>query len=98
MKSNAVKEAQEKLVARKQAKVSDFKRTFGTEHGKRVLLDLILSSNIIGTTYKKDVNEMLVLEGGRNKVLEILAIMETDAEKFLALIREANRHGNAGRN
>jgi hypothetical protein len=79
------------LVEKKVARTMDYKRTFTSEQGKRVLQDLIFAHNVMTPTYVRgDAIEMAYKEGARNVVLRILTILETDEELMQKLIRETN--------
>ena len=79
------------LIEKKVARTMDYKRTFSSEQGKRVLYDLISAHNVMSPTYVRgDAIEMAYKEGGRNAVLRILTILETSEETMQNLIRETN--------
>ena len=70
----------------------DYKTTFSTASGKKVLDDLMKSCNMISSTVGKkiDVNEMLLEEGKRAVCLRILAFLETDINQLRERIRIDN--------
>ncbi len=55
---------------------SDYRTTFGSDDGERVLLDLLDQCNFFASSYKRDegntANETIFQEGRRNVVLYIL--------------------------
>lgn len=62
--------------------VIDYKITFNSEHGKRVLDDLDLFSGYRKSSFNKDPYLMAFLEGQRNVALRIHRILEeTNYEK-----------------
>lgn len=62
---------EKKLVAR----IQDYKRTFSTQHGERVLLDLMEHCNMLRPTFnqKNEVNLSIYNEGMRGAALYILS-------------------------
>jgi SOS response regulatory protein OraA/RecX len=83
---------QELLIARSQAKLADYKRTFSSEQGMRVLNDLVASNYLGESTFSKDLHEMAFKEGQRKVVLRILGILGTDPEKIKQMVEESH-HG-----
>jgi hypothetical protein len=78
------------FVEQKLAKVLDYKRTFSSQAGTRVLHDLMHAHYMLGPTFTKtDPNEVAFREGQRNVVLRILTLLDHDPEKLRVLIREA---------
>lgn len=72
------------------AKVIDYKRTFATQSGQKVLHDLIKAHFILQPTYSREHREDVIFkEGQRNVLLRILTILDQDPEKIRKLIREA---------
>ena len=70
-------------------RVLDYKRTFDSPEGKRVLYDLMIFGNFISPTLtvKNDPIEMAFNEGKRQVVLKILTYCQLDltmVEKFIA--------------
>jgi hypothetical protein len=76
------------------AKITDYQTVFQTEHGQRVLWDLISAHHVMGPTMPKngDVNAMLIREGERNVVLRIFSLLKMDAAKVQKLIRESDNY------
>jgi hypothetical protein len=77
------KTAENKYVSR----VKDYKQTFSTSAGKRVLYDLMKTHNILSSHFDHS-NELKTVfgEGERNVVLRILSILKTNPEKLMAHI------------
>jgi hypothetical protein len=85
--------AEEKSSARRQiAKAVDYQNTFRSEHGKRVLNDLVSQHFVMGSTFNGDVQTMAFQEGQRQVVLRILTVLKLDAEKVQNLIRESDEY------
>ncbi len=83
------------LVARKQAGlVVDYQRVFGTPEGKRVLMDLMRTHHIMGSTFDENPRVTVLNEGERNVVLRILHKLKTNAQEVYKLIDEAERESN----
>ena len=81
-----------KLENRTVARVKDYKITFGSVHGQRVLNDLIQTCHVLGPCFVKgDVHEAILREGERNSVLRILAILKVDPMKLQEKIKEAQK-------
>jgi hypothetical protein len=70
-----------------------YKKVFGSDDGRAVLLDLMKSTNMFTTTYPSGaadpVNEMLLAEGARMLVNRILTEIHMDLEEFLKCFEEA---------
>lgn len=87
------KTAIEKIVEKQTAKPKDYKKTFGTESGKRVLYDLIDSHFVMRPTFvPNDPYATARNEGERNVVLRIITMLNTDPEKIKQLIEESNNY------
>lgn len=77
---------------REQAKVAlaravDYKSCFGTEAGKRVLLDLIRNHHMKSSTFDPaNLYQTVFSEGERNVVLRIMAKLNIDAQKLEQII------------
>lgn len=68
-----------------------YQRVFGNPDGQEVLKDLIGTHSLLSSTYKDNVNEMLLKEGERNVVLRILSILKTNPAQFLERLKEYER-------
>jgi hypothetical protein len=76
------------------ATIIDYKKTFESERGQKVLLDLMKEASMVGSTIgTKDgsicVNQTFVNEGARNLVLYILKKLKFNEEKLLKVIEES---------
>ena len=63
-------------------KREDYKKTFATEEGKRVLQDLERVCMFRATTFSKDAMTMAFQEGLRTVYLHITTLMEMDIEEL----------------
>ena len=63
-------------------KREDYKKTFATEEGKRVLKDLERVCMYRSTTFDKDSHVMAFQEGLRTVYLHITTIMDMDIEEL----------------
>lgn len=78
-------EKTEKVLERGLARARDYKRTFATEHGKRVLYDLLRYHFVMDPVIVRgDTNgfQMAYNEGQRNVVLRLLKILNTTEEEM----------------
>lgn len=66
----------------------DFKNTFETESGKRVLAYLMKISGIPKKQTVADASHLLIQEGQQHIVYSILKILNTDQQDILAKIEE----------
>ncbi len=66
-------------------KAADYRETFGTDAGGRVLIDLIKAHHVFNSTFAKDERTHLLREGERNAVLRILTIMGYTEKDLLQL-------------
>lgn len=65
------------------ARAIDYKNCFGSEAGKRVLLDLMKNHHVKSSTFHPtNVNETVFMEGERNVVLRILNKLDIDIQKL----------------
>lgn len=72
-----------------------YKDVFGSEQGQEVLMDLMRTHHVLGTTYSpKDPNQIHIYEGERNVVLRILTYLELDTDELLKRMREASKREN----
>jgi hypothetical protein len=82
-----------KLAKRAMARVIDYKRTFASEQGRRVLSDLIAEHYVMNSTYVKgDPQDLAFREGQRQVVLRMLAIMKVDPTEIQQKIEESDRY------
>lgn len=69
-------------VAKLKGKREDYKKTFSTEEGKRVLKDLESVCMYRATTFSKDAMTMAFQEGLRTVYLHITTLMDMDIEEL----------------
>ncbi len=81
----------QKVGARFKAKVIDYRKTFSSEAGQRVLYDLMLEGHMLKPLpmSSPDRDEA---EGKRQIVLKILTMLKTDPDKLQKLIEGADAH------
>lgn len=89
MSEEEEKAALKKDQGRRAALQQDYIRTFQSEHGKRVLLDLMKRHYVLEAINSTVALELAHVEGARSVVLRIMNAMTTDPEKLANLIREA---------
>lgn len=86
-------EASARLQERKLSQLKDYKRTFSSEQGQRVLMDLISAHHVMGSTYVKgDAIDMAFREGQRQVILRIMTIMKYEPDQVAKTIREADQY------
>lgn len=69
------------------ATLGDYRRTFETDHGRRVLWDLMKNSGMLGTSFvPNDPYTTCYNEGGRAVVLDILKKLNTNVSRLEELI------------
>jgi hypothetical protein len=74
------------------AKLQDYKRTFGSEHGKRVLYDLMNEHYFLRSSYDSNPQEMAFREGQKNVVLRIMTALKLDQEQLKQKIEGADEY------
>lgn len=90
-KNGTQKSRGRKLAEKQVAKVYDYKKTFGSEQGKRILADLFSSHYVMNSTYtRSDALEMAFREGQRQVVLRILTILNMDPINMKRQIEESH--------
>lgn len=83
--------AQRKEFLKAEAKLrADYRATFSSAAGERVLQDLMRSHYMYGTTFDSvNRDEVLLREGQRSVVMRIIDLMHnTDPQKMLKLLEE----------
>lgn len=73
-------------------RVLDYKQVFGTEHGKRVLYDLVKTHNVLNSTFDKDPATFAFKEGERNVVLRILTLLNVDTVQLQNIIEKGKQN------
>lgn len=78
-------------------RILDYKRTFSTEEGQRVLYDLMVFGNFLRPTlgHNNDVTEMAFNEGKRQMALRILTYCQLDMETINKFIEKRQGERNA---
>ena len=68
----------------------DYNITFGSEHGRRVLIDLLQYAHVLEAPSLHEVEPNLVIfrEGRRDVAARILQLLNVDPSKFLTLLEE----------
>jgi hypothetical protein len=70
---------------------ADYARTFGSDHGKRVLHEILRFSHLLHPTYVRgDSYETAFREGERNIGLRVLTLLGRRAEDFPEFSDEVN--------
>lgn len=68
---------------------ADYQATFGTEHGKRVLQDLMKKGGMLDSNYvPNDSYGTAYNEGARSLVLHIIKLLKLDVKKLHKLVTE----------
>jgi hypothetical protein len=86
------KEMQTRVAKRSHAKIIDFKKTFESEHGKRVLYELMDMAGYTNSPPPRDALELAYREGCRNMVNTILGYLKMNPEKLKHLLEDAHEH------
>jgi len=69
-------------------KKADFSATFGSDHGERVLNDMMKRFNMLGTTHViGDANHAAFLEGQRDVMLYILKCLKCKPREVPAMVQ-----------
>ena len=68
-----------------------YQKVFNNPDGQEVIKDLILTHSLLSSTFRENVNEMLLKEGERNVVLRILSLLKTNPAQFLERLKEYER-------
>lgn len=80
------------MASRQMARGIDYRAVFETEPGKRVLDDLCHVHHMKDSTFSINALEMAQMEGERNVVLRIIAILEMDVTKLTKLMRQGEEN------
>lgn len=74
-------------------KRQDYRQTFGGEHGKRVLLDMMRRHFVLQSTkVPGDAGESAFREGRRSVVLDIMNVLRMDEQQVLDLPQETDSY------
>lgn len=77
-----------KAALKQLARYQDYNTVFSTPSGKRVLLDLMNKYSVLSPMYKGDVNDLLIHEGQRKVILDLLSILKIDVVKLKERVDE----------
>ena len=79
------------VMKKRVAKISDYKNTFNSQQGRRVLADMLAENKCLSTSFVKEDPYLTAFnEGQRNVVLRILTILQVDTTQLLKLIEETD--------
>lgn len=81
----------QELLQRKKNKHADYRSTFESKSGARVLKDIIQFSGVLTSSFKKDPYETAFAEGQRNVCLKILHELNITPEEFQAMAAKAKQ-------
>jgi hypothetical protein len=84
-----------KKESRRMATIADYKRVFGTPHGKKVLRDLMNQHMLVTSHVEGDPYSTAFREGGRNMVIYILKNIKFNLvalEKELTKVEEQDEY------
>ena len=76
------KDKQVVLAKAQAATIQAYQNVFGTHEGELVLKDLMMRHGVLGKMFDGDVNSMLVREGERRVVLDILEKLKWDVAQL----------------
>ena len=72
---------------------NDYDFVFGTGEGKKVLTDIIRSSNVLAVAVDMDTNSIVFREGERSVALRMLKILNVGPEEFQNIVEEEIEYG-----
>lgn len=72
-------------------RVKAYHDVFNSPQGHKVLEDLMAQFNIMNSSYKSDVNDMIYREGSRAVILFIFVQLDIDHSKLRTLIQKDRR-------
>jgi hypothetical protein len=79
----------------REKRVSDYKDTFGSPEGQRVLLDLMGAHGMLSPGFHKDPIEMARMAGERNVIIRILSLINVDLKQLKQKVEDANELAKA---
>lgn len=82
-------------VGMRNKRISDYKDTFGSPQGQRVLLDMMSAHGMLSPGFHKDAIEMARMAGERNVILRILSLVNIDMNQMKKMVEEANELAKA---
>lgn len=80
-------------VTRQKQRLIDYKNTFNSEHGRRVLYDMCKDSFVVNDLFSRDPLEMAYREGQRAtclRLLKLLNLTPKDVEEMMIEEEEAD--------
>lgn len=83
---------QKKMKEAALARANDYRKTFSTLHGKRVLFDLMKTGHLLGSSFSKDPYQTAFNEGERAIVGKILTHLKMEPEQLERLFEESEKH------
>jgi hypothetical protein len=84
---------QKERMKRAIARVIDYKNTFSSEEGKRVLYDILRYGNILATSHHPGVSdETAFQEGRRDMALYIFRKLKTDEKKLIEILDKGEEY------
>jgi len=87
------KQNSKEVAKRSLATIVDYKQTFSTPHGKRVLKSILKSSGIWHSSFVQgDPYSTAFNEGTRKGALDILSKLNTDIKQLKTLLKEGEQH------
>lgn len=86
------KSAGQILGERNLANLQDYQKTFTSDHGRRVLYDLIDAHGVMKSNFHENPSVLASREGERGVVLRIMKMLSIDVEQTKKLIEGAHEH------
>lgn len=80
------------LADRKLAKLQDYQKTFNSEHGKRVLYDMLDVHGFMKSNFDENPLVLACREGERAVIVRILQVLKTDIEQIKKIVEKADDH------
>jgi len=69
-------------------RVLDYRATFGSEHGARVLADLVSKGHVLESTLVPEPHIFAFREGERNMILEILRMLSLKPDQVRKVVED----------
>lgn len=82
---------QKKVTQRQIATISDYRKVFGTDQGKRVLWDICKNAQILTPCYTGKAEEAIFRDGERNVALRILSTLKYDPKQLIELLEQEDK-------
>lgn len=85
--------AEKSALSKQKQRVQDYMITFNSEHGKKVLHDMMTRFGMLRSSFiKGDSHEMAFMEGQRNVLLFIMHQMKIDMDALNKMIDEGDSY------